>query len=38
MSHISSFLKEDGGYALMSDGSKVEVSRRKKEEFLKRLK
>lgn len=38
MNHMSSFLKEDGGYALMSDGSKVEVSRRKKEEFMKRLK
>ena len=38
MNHITSFLKEDGGYALMSDGSKVEVSRRKKDDFIKRLK
>jgi len=37
-SHMLRFLKEDGGYAVMSDGSKVEVSRRKREEFLKRLK
>ena len=38
MAHMERFLKEDGGYAVMRDGSKVEVSRRKKEEFLKRLK
>src|ERR1035437_4363897 len=38
MNHMARFMKEDGGYAVMSDGSKVEVSRRKKEEFLKKLK
>lgn len=38
MAHMLRFLKEDGGYAVMSDGSKVEISRRKKDEFLKRLK
>jgi two-component system, LytTR family, response regulator len=38
MGHMLRFLKEDGGYAVMSDGSKVEISRRKKEDFLKRLK
>ena len=38
MNHMLRFLKEDGGYAIMSDGSKVEVSRRKKDEFLKKLK
>ncbi len=38
MIHMLRFLKEDGGYAVMSDGSKVEISRRKKEDFLKRLK
>ncbi len=37
MAHMNRFLKEDGGYAVMSDGSKVEISRRKKEEFLKRI-
>lgn len=31
---VVQFLKEDGGYALMEDGTKVEVSRRKKEAFL----
>lgn len=36
--HMVRFLKEDGGYAVMSDGSKVEVSRRKREDFLKHLK
>ncbi|MBI4930649.1 MAG: response regulator transcription factor [Bacteroidetes bacterium] len=36
--HMIRFLKEDGGYAVMSDGTKVEVSRRKREEFLKKLK
>ena len=38
MVHMQRFLKEDGGYAVMSDGAKVEISRRKKEDFLKRLK
>lgn len=38
ISHMLRFLKEDGGYAVMSDGSKVEISRRKKDDFLKRLK
>ena len=38
INHVKSFVKEDGGYAMLSDGSKVEISRRKKEDFLKRLK
>jgi two-component system LytT family response regulator len=38
MNHMTRFLKEAGGYAVMSDGSKVEVSRRKKDDFLKHLK
>ncbi len=38
MNHMERFLKEDGGYAVMSDGSKVEVSRRKREDFLKKIK
>lgn len=37
MNHMLRFLKEDGGYAVMSDGSKVEISRRKKEDFMKRI-
>jgi two-component system LytT family response regulator len=35
--HISSFIKADGGYIIMSDGSQVEVSRRKKQELIERL-
>jgi len=31
---VKKYLKEDGGYAVMHDGSKVPVSRRKKEAFL----
>ncbi|MGE0569089.1 MAG: LytR/AlgR family response regulator transcription factor [Bacteroidia bacterium] len=38
MNHVLRFLKEDGGYTVMSDGSKIEVSRRKKEQFMERLK
>lgn len=37
MNHVIRFLKEDGGYAIMSDGSKIEISRRKKEAFMERL-
>ncbi len=37
MNHVVRFLKEDGGYAIMSDGSKIEISRRKKEAFMERL-
>jgi two-component system LytT family response regulator len=37
MNHVVRFLKEDGGYAIMSDGSKIEISRRKKEAFMDKL-
>jgi two-component system, LytTR family, response regulator len=37
MNHVIRFLKEDGGYAVMSDGSKIEISRRKKETFMEKL-
>lgn len=37
MNHVLRFLKEDGGYAIMSDGSKIEISRRKKEAFMEKL-
>jgi two-component system LytT family response regulator len=37
MNHVVRFLKEDGGYAVMSDGSKIEISRRKKESFMEKL-
>lgn len=38
MNHMVRFVKDDGGYAVMSDGSQVEVSRRKREDFLNKLK
>lgn len=37
MSHVVRFLKQDGGYAIMSDNSQIEISRRKKDVFLERL-
>ena len=37
MDHVVRYLKEDGGYAVMTDGSKIEVSRRKKDSFLEHL-
>lgn len=37
MHHVVRFLKTDGGYAVMSDGTQIEISRRKKEAFLARL-
>lgn len=37
MNHVIRFLKEDGGYAIMTDNSKLEISRRKKDAFLQRL-
>lgn len=37
MQHVSRFLKQDGGYAVMSDGTQIEVSRRKKDAFMDRL-
>lgn len=37
MNHVIRFIKEDGGYAVMSDDSKVEISRRKKDAFMEKL-
>ncbi len=37
MNHVVRFLKEDGGYAIMSDETKVEISRRKKDAFMEKL-
>ena len=37
MNHVVRFLKTDGGYAVMSDGTQIEISRRKKEAFVARL-
>jgi two-component system, LytTR family, response regulator len=35
--HIISYMKTEGGYIIMSDGTRVEVSRRKKQELIDRL-
>ena len=35
--HIKNYTRGEGGVVTMSDGTEVDVSRRKKEEFLKRL-
>jgi two-component system LytT family response regulator len=37
MSHVTRYLKQDGGYAVMSDGTQIEISRRKKDAFMERL-
>jgi len=37
INHVVRYLKTDGGYAVMSDGSQIEISRRKKDAFLQRL-
>jgi two-component system, LytTR family, response regulator len=37
INHVVRFLKQDGGYAIMSDNSQLEISRRKKEVFVERL-
>ncbi len=34
LQHVAKYVKGEGGYAIMSDDSKVEVSRRKKAEFI----
>jgi two-component system, LytTR family, response regulator len=37
LQHVVKYVKGEGGYAIMSDNSKVEVSRRKKTEFIEAL-
>lgn len=32
--YVKKYLREDGGYALMEDGSKIMIARRRKDEFL----
>lgn len=34
LAHLQRYVKTDGGYVEMSDGSKVEISRRKRDDFL----
>lgn len=35
LSHIKKYLRNDGGQVVMQDGTTIDISRRKKEEFLK---
>jgi two-component system LytT family response regulator len=37
LTHVSKYVKGEGGYVIMSDGESVEVSRRKKAELLTKL-
>jgi len=37
LNEVARFLKEEGGYLIMNDGTQLEISRRKKEELLLRL-
>ena len=37
LNHVSRYLRGEGGSVIMSDGSEVEVARRRKEDFLGRL-
>jgi hypothetical protein len=37
MAHIKSYNKTDGGTVTMNDGTTLDVSRRKREDFTKRL-
>ena len=37
LQHVGKYVKGEGGYAIMSNGSKVEVSRRKKSDFIEAL-
>ena len=37
LNHIKNYVKGDGGYVVMTNGDNVTVSKRKKEEFIKRL-
>jgi two-component system LytT family response regulator len=36
MQHLQSYIQGEGGFALMADGTQVEISRRRKADFLKR--
>lgn len=37
LDHLSKYVKGEGGYVILSDGSEIEVARRKKSEFMERL-
>jgi two-component system LytT family response regulator len=36
--HVKEYLRGDGGYVILSDGTKIEVSRRKRDLFLSKMK
>jgi len=38
LAHLKSFLREDGGLAILNDGSRIPVARARKEDFLVRVK
>lgn len=38
LTHISKYIKGDGGTVVMEDGTEIDVSRRRKDEFLERIK
>ncbi|MDB4285805.1 LytTR family DNA-binding domain-containing protein [bacterium] len=37
LNHLKEFIRNDGGYAVMSDGKAISVSRRRKDDFLQTL-
>ncbi len=37
LNDVAKFIRSDGGYVIMSDGSSVPVSRARKDEFLHRV-
>ncbi len=38
MQHVQRYLRDDGGYVIMSDGFKIPIAKRRKEEFMALLK
>jgi two-component system LytT family response regulator len=38
LEQMTSYIRDDGGYAVMKDGSRMPISKRRKEEFLQRIK
>ena len=37
LTHVQKYIKGEGGYVILSEGHHVDISRRRKEEFLKRI-
>ena len=35
--HVKRYVRDDGGYVVLTDGHKVDISRRRKDEFLSML-